>query len=59
MDVTIGQRVCAAIISHQLGIRMDHALKRYVLKCEIHPSWEQLGNVILEAEEAGVLPSSK
>jgi hypothetical protein len=49
METTIGQRVLAAVISHQLGIPTDRALKLYVQGREIHPSWEQVGETLLRS----------
>jgi hypothetical protein len=48
MKTTIGQRILAAVIAHQLGIRTDRALKLYVQDCEIDPSWEEVGETLLK-----------
>ena len=47
MKETIGQRVMAAVISHQVGISPDRAMKLYVRKQKIHPSWEVVGEELL------------
>jgi hypothetical protein len=47
MKETIGQRVVAAVISHQLGISTERAMKLYVRKHKIHPSWEAVGEELL------------
>lgn len=47
-EITIGQRVVAALISHQLGISVDRALKLYVRKHDIDPSWEVVGAELLK-----------
>lgn len=47
-DVTIGQRILAAVLSHQLGISMDRALKLYARGREIHPSYEAVGEQLLK-----------
>jgi hypothetical protein len=56
MQVTIGQRIVAAVIAHQLGISADHAMKHYVRGLELHPSWEQVGETLLKSPlaKAGV-----
>jgi hypothetical protein len=51
-EISIGQRVCAAVISHQLGISMERALKLYILGCRIHPSWEEIGTALLNFSSA-------
>jgi hypothetical protein len=48
MKETIGQCVLAAIISHQLGISMDRALKLYVRGRHVDPSWEVVGAELLK-----------
>jgi hypothetical protein len=48
MKETIGQRILAAVISHQLGISVDRALKVYVRNCDIDPSWEAVGEELLK-----------
>jgi hypothetical protein len=48
MQTTIGQRILAAVLGHQLGISTDRALKLYVRGCEIGPVWEELGGELLE-----------
>jgi hypothetical protein len=52
METTIGQRVLAAVISHQLGIPTDRALKLYVQGLDIHLSWEQVGETLLRSSAA-------
>lgn len=47
MTTTIGQKILSAIISHQLGISADRALKLYVQGRELDPSWEQTGEMLL------------
>ena len=47
-EITIGQRVLAALISHQLGISVDRALKLYVRNHDIDPSWEVVGEELLK-----------
>ena len=56
MQITIGQRIVAAVIAHQLGISADHAMKHYVRGLELHPSWEQVGETLLKSPlaKAGV-----
>jgi hypothetical protein len=53
--ITIGQRIAAAVVAHQLDISSDRALKLYVQGCEIDPSWERAGEELLKSslESAG------
>lgn len=43
MEETIGQKVLAAVVSHQLGICMDRSMKLYVRGRHIDPSWGVVG----------------
>lgn len=52
--ITIGQRVLAALLSHQLDISMDRALKLYVRGRNIHPSYEVVGEELLKQACEGV-----
>ena len=56
MQITIGQRIVAAVIAHHLGISADHAMKHYVRGLELHPTWEQVGETLLKSPlaKAGV-----
>jgi hypothetical protein len=54
MTTTIGQRICAAVIGHQLGIPTDRAMKLYVQGLELDPSWEQVGEGLLKSALARV-----
>jgi hypothetical protein len=45
---TIGERIVAACIAHQLGISMDRALKIYARGSDIDPSWETIGEELLK-----------
>lgn len=47
-EITIGQRILAAVLSHQLGISMDRALKLYVRGRKIHPSYEAVGEELFK-----------
>ena len=47
MKATIGQKVLAAVLSEQLGISVERAMKLYVIKKRIHPSWEKIGDALL------------
>ena len=47
-ETTIGQRILAAVISHQLGISMDRASEVYVRDRSIDPSWEMVGIELLK-----------
>jgi hypothetical protein len=47
MEITIGQRICAAVLAHQLRISTDRAMKLYVQGRELDPSWEQMGEALL------------
>lgn len=47
---TIGQRIHAAIIAHNLHITSERALKLYLLGHEENPSWEELGEALLREE---------
>jgi len=47
-EITIGQRILAAVISHQLGISVDCALNLYVRNHDIDPSWESVGAELLK-----------
>jgi hypothetical protein len=47
MKKTVGQQLLAAFISQQLGISRERAMKLYVRKHKIHPSWEALGVQLL------------
>jgi hypothetical protein len=46
-EPTIGQRIAAAVVAHQLGISTDRALKRYIQGYEVDPSWEEIGETLL------------
>jgi hypothetical protein len=48
MKENIGQRALAAVISHQLGISRDRALKIYVRGRHVDPSWEVVGMELLK-----------
>jgi hypothetical protein len=61
MEPTIGQRILAAVLAHQLGIPAERALELYVEGREIDPSWEQVGQSLLKSALAstsiqGTLP---
>jgi len=59
MQITIGQRILAAVIAHQLDISTDRALKLYVRGRELDPSWEQVGEALLNNERASTsVPAS-
>lgn len=45
---TIGQRICAAVLSYELGISMERAMALYVRNRDIHPSWEAVGEELLK-----------
>jgi hypothetical protein len=58
---SIGQRILAAVLAHQLDISADRALKLYVQGREIAPEWEQVGESLLKSALAststpGTLP---
>src|ERR1700722_13579609 len=59
MTITIGQRILAAVLAHQLGISMDRALRLYVQGRDIDPSYEELGEMLLSSsiERASVQES--
>ncbi len=44
---TVGQCVVAALLSYQLGITTDRAMKLYVRGRELPPSWEEIGKALL------------
>ena len=44
---TIGQRICATVLSHQLGISTERAMKLYVVGHKIAPEWETVGEALL------------
>ena len=46
-EITIGRRILAAVIAHQMGISADRALKLYVKDRPIDPSWESVGAELL------------
>ena len=48
MKATIGQKIAAAVLSEQLGISSDRAMRLYVNKQNIHPSWEAVGEALLK-----------
>jgi hypothetical protein len=52
MQITIGQRILAAVIAHRLDISTDRALKLYVRGRELDPSWEEVGEALLKNERA-------
>jgi hypothetical protein len=52
MKATIGQRILAAIIAHQLDISADRALKLYVQGREIDPSWDEVGEMLVVLRSA-------
>ena len=59
MQITIGQRILAAVIAHQLDISTDRALKLYVRGREIDPSWDEVGEELLKNERASTnIPAS-
>jgi hypothetical protein len=47
--ITIGQRIVAAVLAHQLGIATERAMKLYVRGCELDPSWEEIGEALLRS----------
>ena len=47
--ITIGQRIVAAILSHQLGITADRAMKNYVRGRQLAPGWEEVGDALLRS----------
>jgi len=56
---TIGQRICAAVLSCQLGISFERAMKLYVRGREIAPQWEEAGEALLKrAPESASVPGS-
>ena len=54
---TIGEKLCALILSEQLGITMDTALENYVRKVPLHPSWQDAGELLLRSK-AGELAAA-
>jgi hypothetical protein len=52
MTISIGERICAAVLAHRLGISTDRAYKLYVRGREIDPSWERAGETLLESSMA-------
>jgi len=54
MKITIGQRIVAALIAHQLGISTDRAFKLYVQGRDLDPSWEEVGATLLASERASI-----
>ena len=57
-EETIGQKILATLISARLGISMDRAMKQYVAKTTVHPSWERLGEELLRKSAGGSVPPS-
>ena len=55
---TLGQRICAAVVSHQMGISFERAMKLYVRGREIHASWEAAGKQLLGATGRPEIPGS-
>ncbi|MGA2299886.1 MAG: hypothetical protein ABSG77_04225 [Candidatus Acidiferrum sp.] len=56
---TIGQRILAAVLSYQLGISFERAMKLYVTGREIAPEWEEAGKALLKsAVESPCVPES-
>jgi hypothetical protein len=47
IQITIGQKIRAAVLSDQMGISVDVAMKRYCLG-QIDPSWETIGEMLLK-----------
>jgi hypothetical protein len=54
MKATIGQRILAAVIAHQLDISTDRALKLYVQRRELDLSWERVGELLLRNAPAAI-----
>ena len=54
MKITIGQRIVAAVIAHQLDISTDRAFKLYVQGRDLDPSWEEVGATLLVSERASI-----
>jgi hypothetical protein len=48
-EPTIGQRILAAVLAHQLGIPTDRAMKLYVQGHTLDPSWEKAGETLLKS----------
>ncbi len=44
--VELGRRLLAAVLSYQLRIGLDYALKKYVPR-DIDPSWSELDHALL------------
>jgi hypothetical protein len=47
--ITIGQRIVAAVLAHQLGITTDRAMKFYVRGLELPASWQEIGEALLRS----------
>jgi hypothetical protein len=58
MKISIGERICAAVLGHKLGISTDRAWKLYVRGREISPSWEAAGETLLESSMESSAPES-
>lgn len=52
MQITIGQRIVAAVIAHQLDISTDRAFKLYVQGRDLDPTWEEAGETLLRSSAA-------
>jgi hypothetical protein len=59
MEITIRQRVLAAVIGHKLGTPTDLAFIKYVEGRELDASWEQAGQFLLREVVAIEYPSGR
>jgi hypothetical protein len=57
-EETLGQRICAAVISHQLGISFERAMKLYVRGLKIAREWQAVGEALLGAAGRPEIPGN-
>jgi hypothetical protein len=59
----LGRRLCAAVVSMRLGIKMDYALERYVKGCEGSEYWlglaRKISQDVSESIELDILQSGR
>lgn len=49
-NAPLGEKLCALVLSHQLGISIELAWKKYVREVPIDPSWHMAGECLLRSK---------
>lgn len=46
---TLGEKICAAVLSEQLGLEIQFTWKKYIKGRPIDPSWQKAGEFLLRS----------